>query len=254
MNDLFHIRQIASELSENLDAATDLYSILKNNNIRYKEFDLGLDNRGKPILGACKSEGLKRLIVLSPSIAHLPRKRFTLAHEIGHIFLHHENKFCITTDFEFWRDKQSEEVEANSFAAELLIPYVKTREELRKGDLGFTMIDSLASRYEISTMATAIRLVKEDTGMSIVIYHDDRRIDWAIRSPSCREDIDLILVGRRAISIPSGQKVVTTKPSDVDPSFWFTKYEELDNWVCREETRYYPQINRYLTVLNIYEQ
>ena len=254
MNNLFRIRQIASELSENIIAATDLYGILKNNNIRYKESDLGLDKRGKPILGACKSEGLKRLIVLSPAVDYLPRKRFTLAHEIGHIFLHHENRFCTTTDFELWCDKQSEETEANLFAAELLLPYVKVLEELRKGDLSFTMIDSLAGRYETSTMATAIRLVKEDTGMSIVVYHDDRRIEWAIRSPSCRGDIDITHMGERAISIPRGQKVVTTKPSEVDLSSWFTSEEELDDWGCREETRYYPQINRYLTVLNIYEQ
>lgn len=53
------------------------------------------------------------------------RKRFTLAHEIGHIILKHFEQFDVNslTDTE----KEILDIEANVFAGELLMPYVQIK-------------------------------------------------------------------------------------------------------------------------------
>ena len=79
---------------------------------------------------------------------HVHRKRFTVAHEIGHLVLGHNtcDEGGIT---------ENEETEANIFAAEMLMPA-----ELLKKDLngsGFTL-DSLAKNYWVSSEAMGNRL------------------------------------------------------------------------------------------------
>src|SRR5690606_5579232 len=78
--------------------------------------------------GAAIIDGDKRIISINKSEAS-PRKRFTIAHEFGHIMLHYDqelnvdlkpirlNRDSTSTTGESWR-----EVEANYFAASILMP------------------------------------------------------------------------------------------------------------------------------------
>jgi Zn-dependent peptidase ImmA (M78 family) len=66
------------------------------------------------------------------NVAHAPvRQRFTIAHELGHALLHANEHY----DREFRRDQMSssavdpDEIEANAFAASLLMPAEWIREE-----------------------------------------------------------------------------------------------------------------------------
>jgi len=92
------------------------------------------------------------------------RRRFTIAHELGHFVLHHG--IHVDKDFRInWRDGNSskavnpEEMEANRFAAELLMPtglLVRDIESLRRVDRA--ALESLARRYGVSSQAMKIRL------------------------------------------------------------------------------------------------
>lgn len=106
---------------------------------------------------------------------HLTRRRFTFAHELGHYFLHGEQgqgEVHVDTNARFFvklRDTSSargadvEEIEANFFAAELLMPetFVNT-EVVKLGglDLGDEegKIANLARRFGVSQQAMSIRL------------------------------------------------------------------------------------------------
>lgn len=105
-------------------------------------------------------------ITLSPEQSKL-RKRFSLAHEIGHLFLH--MGFLIKP--ELWTSSESyidsvyyrygyseEEHEANEFAGSFLMPsteFVEAVQELGKD--GFVNLSTLAGRFEVSTDAAYTR-------------------------------------------------------------------------------------------------
>lgn len=83
------------------------------------------------------------------------RQRFTIAHELGHFFLHmedEENK--VITSFRM--DRSSKETQANLFAAELLMPEELVQKEYKK--MVIPVSDSLAEKFHVSKQAMRIRL------------------------------------------------------------------------------------------------
>lgn len=108
----------------------------------------------------------KETVIGVNSRHHANRRRFTIAHELGHFRLHRGVAVHVDEDFRVnLRDEKSsegvdwEEVEANRFAAELLMP---TSFLLRDVET-FKNIDSrairlLAARYQVSAHAMEIRL------------------------------------------------------------------------------------------------
>ena len=97
---------------------------------------------------------------------HRNRQRFTLAHEIGHVLLHATGD-RVFVDRRFFRNEWSskgelrEEIEANAFAASLLMPR-SLIEQYLDTESGITDIDvfRLATRFEVSEQAMTLRLVK----------------------------------------------------------------------------------------------
>jgi Zn-dependent peptidase ImmA (M78 family) len=107
-------------------------------------------------------------IVIGVNASHHPnRQRFTIAHEIAHYLLHKGVDVHVDQDFRInLRDQRSEafsreEIEANRFAAELLMP----TEFIEKDAGRFQYIDEdakqrLANRYLVSKDAMGLRLAK----------------------------------------------------------------------------------------------
>ena len=97
---------------------------------------------------------------------HRHRQRFTLAHEIGHLLLHATSD-RVFIDRRFFRNQWSsrgelrEEIEANAFAASLLMPR-SLIEQFLEADGGITDVDvfRMATRFEVSEQAMTLRLVK----------------------------------------------------------------------------------------------
>lgn len=83
------------------------------------------------------------------------RARFTIAHELGHFFLHmKDNEDQVITSFRM--DRSPQETQANRFATELLMPESLVREEYEK--LFIPVSDSLAKTFDVSKQAMRIRL------------------------------------------------------------------------------------------------
>ena len=68
---------------------------------------------------------------------HRHRQRFTVAHEIGHFMLGHTNGNSI---FDL-NSKKPEEIEANQFAAELLMPLAFLNKEIKNGNKNIKNMD-----------------------------------------------------------------------------------------------------------------
>lgn len=100
---------------------------------------------------------------------HVNRQRFTLAHELAHVRLHrphlervvHVDKGSLRRDAVSALGTDAIEVEANAFAAELLMPQplleleVAGRQIDMENDL---LIEELARRFKVSVAAMQIRL------------------------------------------------------------------------------------------------
>jgi Zn-dependent peptidase ImmA (M78 family) len=85
------------------------------------------------------------------------RRRFTVAHEVGHFMLHLSQVGDGVSDDQFYRSNLGGqlETEANQFAADLLMPYHLI---LQLQNEGVTDIRTLASRLQVSQQALKIRL------------------------------------------------------------------------------------------------
>ncbi len=89
------------------------------------------------------------------------RKRFTIAHELGHHFLHLmndgefvDNKIDLFRDTESKDDSKKAEIQANQFAAALLMPA-----ELIKKEFAIDKnIENLARKFNVSEEAMGYRL------------------------------------------------------------------------------------------------
>lgn len=115
-------------------------------------------------------EPSKKIILINPSHNEV-RKRFSIAHEIGHYVLGHfdddlfEDNNKDEVEEESMRIKHSadKETEANEFAAELLMPLRLVKNEYSKGKDP----KALAKIFNVSEQAMWIRL----SSLRLIKYH-----------------------------------------------------------------------------------
>lgn len=110
----------------------------------------------------------KKEIVIGINAFHPPtRQRFTLAHELGHLFLKHQGEFFVDRQV-IYRDYRSglgidqSEKEANGFAAELLMPEDEVRSILLKNDVDLENeedVQQIADIFGVSKQAMTYRIV-----------------------------------------------------------------------------------------------
>jgi Zn-dependent peptidase ImmA (M78 family) len=110
----------------------------------------------------------ERIVVGVNSLHHPNRQRFTIAHELGHLLLHRGKEVHIDRTFRVnLRDDVSskavdrEEIEANTFAAELLMPRAMLSEDMGSQQIDYESEEALAElakRYRVSLQAMTFRL------------------------------------------------------------------------------------------------
>ena len=119
------------------------------------------------IFGAIVRQNGQVVIAVNPS-QHPNRQRFTIAHELGYFFCHYAEKMeHVDGDFRVhWRDRESSagvdwnEIEANRFAAALLMPEQMLRDDLNTCTLlDRAGVQQLASLYNVSRLAMQFRLI-----------------------------------------------------------------------------------------------
>lgn len=126
------VRKIAQRVLKkyNLYPPIDMAGIIQDKGITCVEENLGTNADGYSDL---KDSDLK--IVLNTAIRYEPRKRFTLAHELGHIFIswHSDVTLCVTdNEYSEHNKLDIQEHEANVFASEILMPTEWVKEMLSK--------------------------------------------------------------------------------------------------------------------------
>lgn len=125
-------------------------------------------------------------IRVSNSVVDPGRRRFGIAHELGHWELHRGKtqwRICSSQEMDPGYSRDEKELESNLFAAELLMP---ERMFLQKcmGDLSLQLIASLAEQFRTSLTATAIRTVLLRRDCAAVISSEEGRVKWCWGSGS----------------------------------------------------------------------
>lgn len=109
----------------------------------------------------------EKTIIGVNTLHHHNRQRFTIAHECGHLVLHRD-EVHIDRKFTVKRRDQisslaidAQEIEANRFAAELLMPFDMIINELIESDVDYedaADVKRLSSKYKVSAQAMSNRL------------------------------------------------------------------------------------------------
>jgi len=121
------------------------------------------------------------IISVRGDVREAGKKRFAIAHEIGHFVLHKEKAsiaFCTDEDFQDWYSHSGDESEANAFAAELLMPIDLFRQHCTSKDPSLEEIVALAEEFQTSLSATAIRYVEIGKHPCAIIATKDGKICW----------------------------------------------------------------------------
>lgn len=137
-----------------VDVPTDLKSICEGEGLEYMELDDPEAVDGMMM----ELEDGTRVAMVNRAKAYV-RGRFTLAHELGHIFLRHDKRDFYDAEAvrEIGEDlpesaKPPWEQEADAFAAELLMPL----EQLRKYQAELKNPEKLADIFQVSRPAMVI--------------------------------------------------------------------------------------------------
>jgi Zn-dependent peptidase ImmA (M78 family) len=132
--------------------------------------NLGIHIRHEPFEGDISGvlyRDKNMTIVGVNSLHHRNRQRFTTAHEIGHLLLHeidvHVDKVfrMVLRDSDSSQATDPKEIEANQFAAELLMPEHMLEQDVPaflndfENEAG---LEKLANLYQVSAQAMAFRL------------------------------------------------------------------------------------------------
>jgi hypothetical protein len=201
-----------------------------NAHVRYRRLD-GCEAR---IIG----NGDRAIITVNANSAY-PRKRFSIAHELGH--WHHHRGKCLACRVEEFRprDALSPERTADSYAADLLMPYYLFRPLARQqGKLTFKAVAALADIFNTSRSATAIRLVESDYSPALLVCHGPKGRKWFTRSPSVPQrwfPQDSLDADSFAFGIQFGGRPDDPMPRRIGADAWFDR-RDAERFEVHEQT------------------
>lgn len=123
------------------------------------------------------------LISIKKALREQTRKRFTIAHELGHFTIPghitpQQTLFqCSDKDISNFGKSNNKEVEANWFASELLLPEEHFRKRVQYKDLSKGLLNNLCAEFDTSLTATGLRFVTFRPEYAMV-FSENSRIGW----------------------------------------------------------------------------
>ena len=167
------------------------------------------------------------LISINSLINYQPKVNYILSHEIGHGILHrrivplfNDNHRTLSE----WYTKGLHEMEANQFAAELLMPAELFTRKVKSKKLALPLIEEIAEYFGASKTATFLRYKDLGPYPVMIIFIEEGLIKWK----SCSEDFPyqwLTLGNKLPVYTVAGdyyyRQVEERKPAKVDAIEWF---------------------------------
>lgn len=170
--------QLALALRDRLDLpqCVDLQELARV--LRLGVFEVRTDSFDGALL--CSRNRLSGRILVNAAMREEGRKRFTIAHEIGHFIIHRDRQIsCLPSDIARWEDTRANpERQADSFASELLLPSVEVLKKIGDQWPSFQLVISLAEFFGASLTATARKYCELVPQECAAVWSVDGIIKW----------------------------------------------------------------------------
>jgi Zn-dependent peptidase ImmA (M78 family) len=198
------------------------------------------------------------IITVNSAISYEGQKRFVIAHELGHYFLHPRTRQVESVNHDQinnWSEHQAiEEYEANLFAAELLMPSALFAERIKGKIPSFDLIESLQDDFRTTLTATAVQFVLNSKEECAIVSSSKRQRSWFILSPgfSFRLLEDTYVHGCScAAEVSASQK--HARSSQIEAGYWLEGFRGNHKASITEDARFFPVLNRSLSLLWIHD-
>ena len=208
--------------------------------------------------GSIVRDGNRAIITVREDISYEGQKRFVIAHELGHFFLHPTARQVETVDAKQtsnWSDRVAlEEREANYFAAELLIPSQMMMPMLNGQEPGFELIDTLRNEFKTTLTSTAVQFIENTTEECALIASSNRQRDWFMcsRGFSFKMSSDQRIHGHSCAG-ELGPNNSKSKSSRIEADCWLEGFRGQSKAYITEDSRYFRGLQKTLTLLWIHD-
>lgn len=209
----------------------------------------------------------KTLIKVNSDIKFEERKRFTIAHEIGHYLLHSKldlevhnetsNSLNWFNSAEQQAKKGIQEWEANDFAAELLMPEPLVRKETFKKKFSPDLVKQLSIRFKTSLTSIIYRLLSLDIYPLFVVFISSGIVRYWSKSNNFWgrvQNITKLPPPSNSVAeeyIEAGYEYIYTgndKAQTIDKSIWF---ELKDDEEDTDFFEYCIPTKQYQTIISV---
>lgn len=181
------------------------------------------------------------------------RRRFSIAHELGHWVMHpnlKQGRYCTETDLTDYV-RSPEEAEANCFAATLLMPRFMMKGSMGIADPSFALIDRITTEFATSRTATARRFVELTKFPAILVCSVAGKVVWRVKSEPAKfyalasQDVP-------AVSLSATARSEGRSPADltaISPHIWLKDNPVTNPQEFFEDARYNPRTDMTLSLL-----
>lgn len=225
-------------------------ALFKDVEVRYEPLQ-GMDGR-------IVREGNAAIITVNSTTSFKGQKRFVIAHELGHFFLHPKTRQVESVDtkqMNNWSENQeNEEYEANLFAAEILMPSALFTPRIKGKSPSFELIESLSTEFNTTLTATAVQYVLNSTEECAVISSGNRQRFWFVKSPGFSFQIleDTYIHGC-SCAAEVGPNKRNARSKQIEAGYWLEGFRGDHRSLITEDARFFPSINRSLSLLWIHD-
>ncbi len=131
-------------------------------------------------------KGNRAIITINSRIYEQGRKRFAVAHELGHFELHHDSQLVICSDEDMyaWNRTKAQEIEANEFASCILMPEAIFSRYIKKETPNMNRVSELSGEFGTTLTATLIRYVQLSPEPCAVAVSKNCILKWYKKSDS----------------------------------------------------------------------
>lgn len=245
--------QLANLLRERFEiqGKPDLEALCRNVGLRIRQ----VSSSGFDGALVCSIGSPKGIIAIRETIRETGRKRFTIAHELGHFVIpyhRHLGNICNPNKVaRFGELLKKPELEANEFAAELLMPEKLILGRFGLKDISLATVSSVANEFETSLTAAAIRILELTDVPSALAWSEGNQLIWYRTSstfPFYLPKAELPTKDSKAGQL-FDRKRITPGPSKVQANLWLQDADARGIPFIEEDSLYLPNYEAVLTLL-----